>query len=402
MNADWSQYQTTLALSAAGFLFLLQMALSIALGAVTALSRVALHRLSSEDGQQVLASLREPPSKHRAAIALLRQLCLMGGLLLLVVAGKGAGWRYPGITGIVLGTLIGVLVLEFFVARPLALWEPRVALRYTAFLVRPAYALTYPIVHPLGRILNGIYRMQQSSEDEREEEQDEEVEAFIEVGEREGILEANEGEMMRSIVDLDETLVREIMTPRTDIVALNRGASVTDARAAVLRAEHSRLPVYGESIDEVVGVIHERDLLRAWEADGGDRPVTDYVREVMFVPEHLCVADLLAEMRVKSHIALVVDEYGGIAGLVTLEDLLEEIVGDIREEHDREDAPFLRQDDGSWIIKAAEHVEELHERFGVEFEERDFDTIGGLVVSALGACRRKARVWKFRGCGSRS
>jgi CBS domain containing-hemolysin-like protein len=190
--------------------------------------------------------------------------------------------------------------------------------------------------------------------------------------------------MMRSIVDLDETRVREIMTPRPDIVALPLAATVAEARRCAIEAGHSRIPVYRETIDEIAGVLHVRDLLHAWEDDAENRTIEGYVREVMFVPETLSVGDLLADMQVRKHVAIVVDEYGGVAGLVTLEDLLEEIVGDIRDEHDEEEPLVRRADDGSWIVDGATRISELAELFGTEFEDGDFDTVGGLVVSEAG------------------
>jgi CBS domain containing-hemolysin-like protein len=190
--------------------------------------------------------------------------------------------------------------------------------------------------------------------------------------------------MMRSIVDLDETRVREIMTPRPDVIALPLTATVAEARRRAIEEGHSRIPVYRETIDEIVGVLHVRDLLRAWDEDAEGRTIEGYVREVMFVPETLSVGELLSDMRVRKHVAIVVDEYGGVAGLVTLEDLLEEIVGDIRDEHDEEEPLVRRADDGSWIVDAATRVSELAELFGTEFEDGDFDTVGGLVVSEAG------------------
>ncbi|ANM32049.1 hypothetical protein ABI59_03035 [Acidobacteria bacterium Mor1] len=224
----------------------------------------------------------------------------------------------------------------------------------------------------------------EQSEDDRETEQEEEVEAFIEAGEREGLLEKEEGEMMRGIVDLDETRVREIMTPRTDIVSLSAEATVAEARSGVLDGGHSKLPVYQGTIDNVVGVMHARDLFRAWRDGQEQARVSDYARTVLFVPETLTAADLLREMRLRTQLAIVVDEYGGIAGLVTLEDLLEEIVGDIRDEHDPEESLVQQEQDGSWLVSALAHVRQIETLFEIEIGERDFDTVGGLVVSAFG------------------
>jgi CBS domain containing-hemolysin-like protein len=152
----------------------------------------------------------------------------------------------------------------------------------------------------------------------------------------------------------------------------------------VLEAGHSRLPVHHGSIDNVVGVLHSRDLLQAWE-DGNERQtIGHYLRPATFVPETLSAAELLSGMRQKTQIAVVVDEYGGTAGIVTLEDLLEEIVGEIRDEHDEEEELVRQENESTWVINAVAHVDELEPLFGVEFEERDFDTVGGLVVSTFG------------------
>lgn len=374
-------------IAAAGsvLLFLLATAYGLILVCLSDLSRVALRRLSGEGetGLRFLESLQQPRSTWRLALVLAHRLSLFGGVAAAAVAAGEWGLRRPSLTAIGWAVLLAVVCGDFLIARLVGLWEPRRALRMSAWLVPPARTVLFPLVKPIHLLLTGI-EDGQSQDDDRDDDQEEEVEALIEVGEREGLLEAEEGEMMRGIVDLDETRIREIMTPRTDIVALPADADVAHARRLFLEAGHSRLPVYRETIDDVVGILHERDLLRAWQDEGENAPVLDHVREAMFVPEMLSAGDLLSEMRIKTHMALVVDEYGGIAGLVTLEDLLEEIVGDIRDEHDEEEALVRPDGEGAFLIDAAAHVEELEELFGLEFEGRDFDTVGGLIVSRLG------------------
>jgi len=372
---------------AALLLFLVQFALSVAIVSVNSLSRVALHRMSAELGPRLafLAGMQETQSTHRLAASLLRQLSLLGATLLVVLGAESAGWSYPTVFGVAVACLLGVLLFDAALARSLALWDSRRSLRATAFLVRLARVLLFPLVVPLGRILKVIGDRPPTPDEQREEEQEEEVEALIEVGEREGLLEAAEGAMMRGIVDLDETRAREIMTPRIDIIALPADSTVAQARRRLLDAGHSRLPVYRDKIDNVVGVLHARDLFQAWEDGKEQAPVTDYLRPVIHVPEQMSAADLLAEMRTKTKIALVVDEFGGLSGLVTLEDLLEEIVGEIRDEHEQEEEDAIQQQpDGSYIVQAVTHVEDLEDLFDVDFGERDFDTVGGLVVSKFG------------------
>jgi CBS domain containing-hemolysin-like protein len=386
LNTEWSSAALFGTLFGAAVLLILDLALSIALAASASLSRVALRRMSAESQARLgfLERMQQLPSRHRSAAAILRRLCLLSAILLLVLALRGAGAALPVIGGMTLGMLIGAVVVEAIVAPALALWNPRRALRVTAWAVRLAQLLLLPVVQPLHSFLVWVHRNQRLTDEEREDEQDDDVEAFIEVGEAEGLLEAQEGRMMRGIVDLDETLVREIMTPRTDIVAVALETTVAEGRRKLLEAGHSRLPVFRESIDHVVGVLHARDLFRAWEDEKDDESISPYLRPAIFIPETLSAAELLSEMRQKMHLALVVDEYGGTAGLVTLEDLLEEIVGDIRDEHEEDEQLIERQPDGGWVINAAVHVKELEELFTVEFEEREFDTVGGLVVHGFG------------------
>jgi CBS domain containing-hemolysin-like protein len=398
MSGTASELGWMLAGGGAVLLFVLAATLSAALVACSALSRVALHRLGTEPGSRLefVETLRDPASVHRIAVQLAKNMCLLGAAVLLVVAVRDASWSRWDTLGLGLAVVIGLGLLELTLARLLGLWKPRMALRFTAFLLRSVRLLLFPVAQPLHLLSVKIRGLQPSIDDSPEEDQNEEVDALIEVGERDGILEADEGEMMRSIADLDQTAVREIMTPRPDIVALPVEQTLDGARRLFLESGQSRLPVYRGSLDEVVGVLHVRDLLRATEKEGATQTVSQYMRAPMFVPERLSVADLLSEMRLKTHMALVVDEYGGTAGLVTLEDLLEEIVGEIRDEHEPGETLVRHAADGSWIINAGVHVDKLTELFGVEFTERDFDTIGGLVVSELGYVPREGETLQFR------
>jgi putative hemolysin len=363
-------------------LLLLHFALSVALTAVAALNRVALRRLSHEEGAAPwVEDLRTSGNEHRIAAQVARQLGLLSAVLLLGFSANRAGAAHPWVLAFG-GGLAAVVLLETWGTRVLVQMEPRRALRATAWLLPPLRLLLFPLVAPLSLMLRRAARPLQNGDDE--EEQEEQVEAFFEVGERDGILEADEGKMMRSIAFLDDTRVREIMTPRVDVQALAADTSVAEARAAMIAAGHSRMPVYRDAIDDVVGILHVRDLVRAWEQGREAATIAGYVRPAFFVPETLTVAELLREMRVRTHVAIVVDEYGGVAGLVTLEDLLEEIVGDIRDEHETEEALVQQDSDGSWLVHGLAHVEELERIFGLELEERDFDTVGGLVVSTLG------------------
>jgi CBS domain containing-hemolysin-like protein len=195
--------------------------------------------------------------------------------------------------------------------------------------------------------------------DEEEEDNGDHLQALIDVGEEEGIIEEEEGELIHSIVEFGDTLVNEVMTPRTDIVALPAAATVREARDLVVESKYSRLPVYRDQIDNVEGVIYVRDLLQCWAEGREDAPVTPLLRPVYFVPETKPVDDLLEEMQ-KSHVqlAMVIDEYGGVAGLVTVEDILEEIVGEIEDEDTATDEviEIIEGDDGYYEVLGSVEV----------------------------------------------
>jgi putative hemolysin len=372
------------ALGLAALLFLVETAIAVLLVAVASLSRVAIRRLAAEDGRLAfLEEVRSGQSSRRISLHAAREACLLGASLSLAVAARESGLPHPWLLGVAGGIVVGTLLLEGAAARVLALRAPRAAIRGTAFLVTPIHAVLFPAAKPMESLVRRLTADAGRAESEAEED-DGEVEAFLEVGEREGILEAGESRMVRGIVDLGDTRVREIMTPRTDISAIGADGTVAEARKILLRTGHSRLPVYRGNLDNVVGVLDVRDLLKAADEGADGTAVAGFLRPAFFVPETQSTADLLAQMRTRTRMALVVDEYGGLAGLVTLEDLLEEIVGEIREEHEPEEARIEEEADGSWLVSGLVHVDEIEPLFGVTVGERDFDTIGGLVVAALG------------------
>jgi CBS domain containing-hemolysin-like protein len=196
--------------------------------------------------------------------------------------------------------------------------------------------------------------------------------------------ESEERELLRSIVDFGGTLVREVMTPRPDVVAIPADATVGELRALFREQEYSRLPVFTENLDNIVGVVFVKDLLQHEELDESES-IASLVRAATFVPETKRVAELLKEFqRGQVQIAIVVDEYGGTAGLVTLEDLLEELVGEIRDEYDVESEPVVEEGGGVYTFSAKVSVEEMADRLGIQIEPEGFETVGGFVLTHLG------------------
>ncbi len=198
---------------------------------------------------------------------------------------------------------------------------------------------------------------------------------------------AEEQEMIESLVEFHATLAREVMVPRTDIVAVASDATMDEVLTEVLDAGYSRLPVYGESIDDVKGILHAKDLLRVLRL-GGDHVgfnVMGLIRPALFVPESKKVDDLLREMQQgRTQMAIIFDEYGGTAGLVTIEDLLEEIVGEIQDEYDAEELAIERRGAGDYVIDARVPLDDVNEELGVNWSADDYDSLGGLVFDRLG------------------
>ena len=200
----------------------------------------------------------------------------------------------------------------------------------------------------------------------------------------EGVISEAEGrELLQSIVDFTETVVREVMTPRPDIIAIRQDASLADLRALFREEQYSRVPVFRETLDNIVGIVFVKDLVAL--PAGAEPPMTTIMRSAYFVPESKRVSELLKEMqRRQAQMAVVVDEYGGTAGLVTVEDLLEEIVGEIRDECDVESETVTEEAPGVFVFSGKVSVDEVRDRLGIEIEREGFETVGGFLLSHLG------------------
>lgn len=214
---------------------------------------------------------------------------------------------------------------------------------------------------------------------------EEDLQEIIDAGEESGLINQEENEMIRSIFSLRDTVVREIMVPRTDMACVELTSSIRDLLEAIIECGHSRIPVYEGTVDNIVGVVYAKDLLRYWGGDDNTLSIARIMRHPYFVPESKNLEELLQEFRKKRvHMAVVIDEYGGTSGLVTIEDLLEEIVGDIQDEYDQEEEFLVEQPDGTLLVDGRLPVEELEDLFGVSIEREKFDTVAGLIYHVLG------------------
>jgi len=320
--------------------------------------------------QEVEPRLRLSRESLALSASVLRQLslaaiALLMGLRLYVSLALGAGsiWSEVAITLLELVLLILVfdrLFPQILFARTRGLWIARIR-----FLLEALFYLVLPVTLMLGLLLS-IVALAEPEDAEEEEHPSEAMNALLEAGEEEGILEESDRELVRSAVEFGDKVVREVMTPRPAIFAVPEGLSLAGLLEELKENAFSRVPVFAGSLDHVTGIVFARDLLHVPDADSASRTVAQLQRPAEFVPETKKVAELLREMQhEKQHMRIVIDEYGGVAGLVTIEDLLEEIVGSISDEHDEAetvDEP-VRQADGSFVVPGSFEISRLRELF---------------------------------------
>jgi putative hemolysin len=250
------------------------------------------------------------------------------------------------------------------------------------------YRFSSVFVAPVNSLLNRMRKaeMEEATAEEEAEEAKEEIQAFIDVGEEAGIIEESEGEMIQSIIEFSDTCVDKVMRPRPQIVAIEASATVADARQLMIESKHSRIPVYRDQIDTIEGIVYVRDLLMFCEAEKMSMCVTRCMRPAYFVPESKSVRELLADMqKAKVQIAVVIDEYGGVAGLVTLEDIIEEILGEIEDEDEATTIDeIVQSEDGSYLIDGSVEIRKVELLYDKELEADDFSTVAGLIINELG------------------
>jgi len=313
----------------------------------------------------------------RTTTKVLVQILLLTGLLTSVSAfnslGLSPGWAWGG--GVFLA---GWLATEIVLLRVGSSSDPEKIVTKLLPAIDAASWLLLPLAIPVRRIFERRERLQAPPATE------EEVQAYIDVGREEGILEKEEEKLILSIVDFGDTRVREVMTPRTDIVWIDAAASPNALADLFVSSKYSRIPAARGTVEIITGVVHVKDLFEAFRA--GQLPqIAEIMREAYFVPESKKVSELLREFQ-RRHLwmAIVVDEYGGVSGLVTVEDLLEEIVGEISDEHEDEREAVTQISPGVFSISGKESIQVVADLFGRGLEEGEFTTVGGFLTARLG------------------
>lgn len=265
-------------------------------------------------------------------------------------------------------------------------------LRVLAFLIAPIAWAMKKCVTGIGLLLHIDLGTQQVFVTR------DEIEQFVKIGEESGALEASERRMIDGIIDFDETRVHEIMIPRTDMIAIEADAKLGEAVSLFIEEGHSRIPVYEESPDNIVGILYVKDTLKNLSEGNLSSGVRELLRKPIFVPETIRTAELLENMRREHiHIAIIVDEYGGVAGIVTMEDILEQIVGEIQDEYDEEAPEIQKLEDGSYMVQGIMSLDALNDELGTDFHSDDAETIGGLVLILSGSFPDEGEVFHYEG-----
>ncbi len=369
-----------------GFLVAFGSVLAMAEASLTRMTRVRALTLEEEGRRNAerLVAIESDPPAYLNAIYLWVMLAQNGSAILVAILAE----RYFAAS--IWITIISVLfTLGYFVAveamsKTFAiLHSDRVALA-----LAPVVAVLARILRLPTRLLIGIANVLLPGRGLRSGPfiSEEEIRQMAEASSEEGVIEEEEKELIHSIFEFGDTVVREVMTPEPDIVAVDSSSKLDEVLDVLLKHGYSRIPVYKETLDEIVGIVYAKDVLRRIHSGkNGRKTVKDLARKAYFVPESKRVAELLKEMQQeKVHVAMVVDEYGAVAGLVTLEDLLEEIVGEIADEYDREEPQVEPAGDGRFRVNARLPVDELNELLDVELPTEGWDSVGGLMMGSLG------------------
>jgi CBS domain containing-hemolysin-like protein len=353
--------------------------------AFSALMRLSLRLMAERGGRDDRLGyyLHEPIKLFLPARLLLGLLFSLATMFIAILTGR-TGFQSIGM--LLLFVAVFILMCAHVLPTLIVRRQPE---RVLEVLLPPFDAIARvvaPLTNALVRIMAAEGRRERAeadaagADDERGESADR-----GEGAEEPGMIEGDGRKLLQSIVDFSDALVREVMTPRPDMVAIPGEATLDELRALFREQEYSRIPVYGENLDNILGIVYVKDLIQLTGHEADQRPITGLVRPAMVVPETKKVPELLKEFQQRQQqIAIVVDEYGGTAGLVTIEDLLEEIVGEIRDEYDVETEPVVEEPDGAFVFSGKVSIDAIGEHLGVEIEPDGFETIGGYVLTRVG------------------
>ncbi|HEV3212479.1 MAG TPA: hemolysin family protein [Acidimicrobiales bacterium] len=356
-------------------------------------SKVRAHTLREDgkSGSRRLERLVDNPQAFLNPVLLMVLVCQLVAATLVGVLAS----RWFGPLGIVIATVAQVVVVFVVFEAVPKNWAVRHTDRAALFAAPVIYAVTrFPPVRWVSSMLIGLADLLMGGRHtELPSVTESELLAMADVAHADDVIEPTEREFIHSVIEFGDTVVREVMVPRPDMVTVAHDASVSSALERGLQAGFSRLPVLGEDIDDVVGIAFTKDLVQVERSGGGSRDVSTAVRPAKFVPETKRVATLLTEMQSENvHLAIVVDEYGGTAGLATLEDVLEELVGDIRDEFDIEEPEVSHRADGIVVVSGRMSIDEVDELLDEPLPKGSWDTVGGLAYDLAGGVPAEGQV----------
>jgi putative hemolysin len=392
-GTDWALLAVIIAL----FLFSILLALSET--AFTRMSRIRALALEEEGqkGAGRLARMLEHPEETLNVVLLLVLVSQLTSASLIGVLLDRLFGPYGVIAGIVIQIVVFFVIAEV-IPKTFAIQNTdRAALGVSPFL----YAITYfPPLRLLSRGLIGLANVLLPGRGLKEGPfvSEEEIRTMADVAADEEAIERDERKLIHSIFEFGDMVVREAMTPRTDIVAIDTDATIEEGITRAIEAGYSRLPAYEGSTDNIVGLVFLKDLVSLARASKRNEPIRTALREAVFVPEQKRVAELLREMQTqKFHMAIVIDEYGGTSGIVTLEDLLEEIVGDITDEYDLEEPTVEHLPGGALRVPGGTSIDDVNDELGIDLPDTEWDTVGGLVFNLLGHVPEEGECVRFQG-----
>jgi putative hemolysin len=368
----------------AGLLVMFGSVLAMAESSLTRMSRVRALALA-EDGRRnadLLVRLETDPPRYLNSVYLAVMFVQNGSAILVALLSE----RTWGDTWVTLASLVFTLLYFVLVEAMSKTFGIQNSDRVALFLTPVVFFLGRLLQYPT-RLLIGLANWLLPGKGLREGPfvSEGDIRSMAEVGHEEGSIEEDEKELIHSIFEFGDTIVREVMVPRPDVIAIEDTFSLRDVQELVLEHGYSRIPVFHEDLDDVEGVVFAKDVLKALHQGKTDVPLTEVARPARVVPESKKVADLLREMqREKFHQAIVTDEYGSVTGIVSLEDLLEELVGEIADEYDVEEPEMVQLDDGVYRVSGKTSIDDVNDLLDVELPDEDWDTVAGLVLDIFG------------------
>ena len=370
--------------------------------ALTRMNKVKAMTLAEEQPRRGRALLRlvGHPERFLNPLLLVLLVCQLVQATLVGIVSE----RLFGTLGIVIATIFNVVIVFVFAEAAPKTWALQHPERSALVVARPVAALVaFPPIRMVSKGLIGLTNVILPGKGLKKGPfvSEEELLAFADVAVEEDVIEHEERELIESIIDFGDTVAREVMVPRLDMVTVPEDMPVSEALDVAIDHGFSRLPIIGTTVDDVKGLAYAKDLMRAEREGRGQEAVKTTMRPGHFIPETKPVAQLMREMQAgKFHMALLVDEHGGIAGVVTLEDLLEELVGDIVDEYDTEDAEVERLDGGGYLVQGSVPIDELNDLLQSDIPHDGWDTVGGFVLGELGRVPERGeslthRQWTF-------